>query len=361
MEKFIQEQPIQGYFAGALTGLSKEKIDEFYCHMRDALKVHGIHVYLPVEHSAPNSEQNHDIGTPKEVFELDCFRVRLCDFVYCSLNKPSTGTGMELMLARENLVPVFAFYEKELRLGIDVSRMPAGADSFVNFGMAGSIEKSPGVFQYEDFTDLVNKLLAQTLAARERLLNARTAKRNLDRSWIELDLGIQLRGRMEDQGWSNEDVAKRVGSSPELIRKLTLPQEEFELQFKKDLLRLVKKDMPELIIDPSEVSALSYVNPSAMQLGMLGEVLGMDLFDLLTLKSEDIVGSWLNLQRVSRGVEPARIEVLFQEERCKYKLLNLESSSMGISNRYSTVTASEWIERLERLNARLDDRNGQLF
>lgn len=361
MEQPSHKEPIQGYFAGGLTGLSKEEIDAFYRPIRDALKKHGIHVYLPVEHSAPNSEQNHDIGTPQEIFELDCFRVSLCDFVYCNLNNPSTGTGMELMLARANLVPVFAFYEKGLQLGIDVSRMPVGADLFVNFGMAGSIEKSPEVLQYEDPTDLVNKLLAQTLAARERMRNARIVKRNLDRIWIKLDLGLQLRDRMECQGWSDEYIAEQVGSSPELIRKLTLPQEEIESQFKKDSVRLFKKAMPELIIDPSEISALRYMNPSTVQLGMLGKVLGMNLFDLLTLNSEDIVESRLNLQHVGRGVEPARIEFLFQEEMLKYQSLNLGSLYQGISNRYSTVTTSEWTDRLEHLNARLDDPNGQLF
>ena len=107
---------------------------------------------------------------------LDVFRVGFADFMLAALDKPSTGTGMELIIAQDRLVPVFAFYHRDLELEKDVSRMPVGLPGIVRVGIAGSMmlmDARQKVILYNDTDDLVSALAGQILHVKPIMFAAR--------------------------------------------------------------------------------------------------------------------------------------------------------------------------------------------
>src|SRR5438876_6123075 len=110
-----------GYCGGKLTGSGAEAT-ALYFQLRDGLEGYGVDLYLPLEHTGPGTGSMHPLNsTAENVCALDVFRVGFADFMLAALDKPSTGTGMELIIGQDRLVPVFAFYHQDLELEKDVS------------------------------------------------------------------------------------------------------------------------------------------------------------------------------------------------------------------------------------------------
>ncbi len=366
-ENFACNRRLIGYCAGALTGTPTESAS-LYSRLRDALQPYNVGLYLPMEHTGPGTRNSHPLNSsPEDVTKLDLFRVGFSDFMLCCLDRPSTGTGMEIMHAGIALVPLFAFYRDGLQLEVDVSRMPVGAPQLLRFGTSGSLINNLSttkVFIYKQIDDLVESLRVQIEATKERMNEARLIKAKLDRAWKELALSTTLRQRMADSLLTEADVALSLGTSCEVVRFLKMSQNEFEEMFDKEMNNLIKRGHGSLVIDPSGVSVLRYLNPSIVQLGSLSAILDINLLAIvgncLTREFDFVEGgegfssevpmalieSHRRLLEVGNGADGAMKEYLWHQELGKYKLQLLNRRSAAS---FPIVTKEEWEMRLRSL------------
>jgi len=77
---------------------------------------------------------------PREIYERDIQAIKRCDFFVCEVTLPSTGIGIELMVAKKFQKKLICIYKKT-----DISNLVQG--------MPGIIK-----IKYSNYTDLSNKL-----------------------------------------------------------------------------------------------------------------------------------------------------------------------------------------------------------
>lgn len=91
------------YAACALTGAPQSVVDTRNCLVRDLLllKVDGVPCFELLDFEGLEGE-----ATPLEVFEFDQAQVQKADVILALGDMPSTGTGIELMIAANNGTPI---------------------------------------------------------------------------------------------------------------------------------------------------------------------------------------------------------------------------------------------------------------
>lgn len=117
------------YVSGALTGLNSENscMKEFYEGIAKVVdEVLGPDTaYVPHKHTDPIKHPN---VTPEEVYQIDSERVCESDLIIAYIGAASTGTGIELGIAKCHGIPILLLYMK----GETVSRLPKGMVSKTN-------------------------------------------------------------------------------------------------------------------------------------------------------------------------------------------------------------------------------------
>ncbi len=101
------------YLAGAMSGLSKEEMNQWREDTTQQLDFHNIKTLNPVNYY--NFELDPTTYSELEVKNFDLHLVRNCDVVLVNLNRQgSIGTAIECHEAYENYkIPVIAFASKE--------------------------------------------------------------------------------------------------------------------------------------------------------------------------------------------------------------------------------------------------------
>lgn len=101
------------YLSGGMSGLTLEEQNKWRTKIIDAIKFGDYNYekkplfFNPVDYY--NTEEEN-YKTEKEIMEFDLYNLRKSDVVIVNFNAPnSLGTAMELMLAKENHIPVIAF------------------------------------------------------------------------------------------------------------------------------------------------------------------------------------------------------------------------------------------------------------
>ena len=330
------DRSLLGYFAGKLTGHSDQ--GSFYEELRDELLKRSIHLYLPSEHTPPGQRRQHPTQTSETIFHLDHFRVGLSDFVVACLDEPSTGTGMELIVSMNGLIPTFQFHHTEKQLEVDVSRMPVGNPNALRFGPIGSIPSSTAadkVITYGTVDELITQLVSQICAVRDLLFRTRQVRQRLDRAWRELDFGEILRHAQTRRNISDAQLAVELGTSQEMVTRLKMTQTEFEQMLQPHVKDLMGRGEFGLVVMPSDHSVLRYVNPSVVQLGLLSHVLQLDLFGIVGKSVAEafgirspvvathnappaLEGSLANLAKVAHTTNPEITEYLAHREQAAY-------------------------------------------
>ena len=330
------DRSLLGYFAGKLTGHSGH--DSFHEELRAELLKSSIHLYLPSEHTPPGQRRQHPMQTSEAIFQLDHFRVGLSDFVVACLDEPSTGTGMELIVSMNGLIPTFQFHHADKQLEANISRMPVGNPNALRFDPTGSIPSSTAtdkVITYGTMDQLVTQLVSQISAVRNQLLGTRRARKQLDGAWRKLDLGETLKNAQARRNISDEQLAVELGTSQEMVTRLKMTQAEFEQMLQPHVKDLMGRGEFDLIVTPSDHSVLRYVNPSVVQLGLLSHVLRLDLFGIVgkslaeafSIRSPvvaihnappDLEESLANLAKIVHTTNPEITEYLAHREQAEY-------------------------------------------
>lgn len=105
------------YLAGAMSGLTFEEQTKWRVRFTEALKYGDFDLDKepvifnpPLYYSPATSEHKSE----REVMEFELANLRKSDIVIANLNQPSTGTAMELIIAKENRIPVIGYYDSKL-------------------------------------------------------------------------------------------------------------------------------------------------------------------------------------------------------------------------------------------------------
>ena len=103
-------QQVNIYMAGGMTGISLEEQLKWRNKVRDAIKFGDYDLSKePIFFSPPDyySPETNEHKSEKEVMEFELSNLRKSDLVIVNfVNPQSIGTAMELMLAKENHIPV---------------------------------------------------------------------------------------------------------------------------------------------------------------------------------------------------------------------------------------------------------------
>lgn len=105
------------YLAGAMSGLSFDQQIKWRIRFTEALKYGDFNLDKkpiifnpPLYYSTTTSKHKSE----REVMEFELSNLRKSDVVIANLNQPSIGTAMELIIAKENRIPVIGYYESQL-------------------------------------------------------------------------------------------------------------------------------------------------------------------------------------------------------------------------------------------------------
>lgn len=108
---------VQVYLSGGMSGLTFEEQTKWRNQIKNAIRFGDYDLGCNVKFFDPvlyyNFEEKHH-KTEREVFEFDLHNVKKSDLVVVNFNSPkSIGTAMELMLAKENNIPVIGLKNKD--------------------------------------------------------------------------------------------------------------------------------------------------------------------------------------------------------------------------------------------------------
>lgn len=108
-------ETVKMYLSGSMSGLSFEEMSKWRKRIMDAIRFGDYHYekkpvfFDPTQYYTPN-EKNYN--SEREIMEFDLYNLRKSDLVIVNFDNgglKSTGTAMELMLAKELSIPVIAF------------------------------------------------------------------------------------------------------------------------------------------------------------------------------------------------------------------------------------------------------------
>lgn len=97
------------YLAGGMSGLSLEEQVQWRNQFRNAIKYNYEHtksygIFSPPDYYSPSTDAHK---SEREAMEFELAHLRKSDVVVVNFNVPeSLGTAMELMVAKENKIPV---------------------------------------------------------------------------------------------------------------------------------------------------------------------------------------------------------------------------------------------------------------
>ena len=98
------------YLAGGMSGLTLEDQTRWRNRFRDAIKYGGYEFDKRVKFFSPPDYYNFDEKhhkSEREIMDFDLYNLKRSDLIVVNFNAPeSIGTAMELMVARENKIPV---------------------------------------------------------------------------------------------------------------------------------------------------------------------------------------------------------------------------------------------------------------
>ena len=113
-------ESVRIYLAGGMTGISLEEQTKWRKQVQDAIKYGEYDLnktpifFDPTTHYSL-FEKEHK--SEREVFEYDLYNLKHSDIVVVNFNAPeSIGTAMELMLAKENHMPVIGLNKNDVEL-----------------------------------------------------------------------------------------------------------------------------------------------------------------------------------------------------------------------------------------------------
>lgn len=111
---------VQIYLSGAMSGISLEEQTRWRKQIQDAIKYGDYDCFYKPIFFDPTQrysvfEQEHK--SEREAFEYDLNALRKSDLVIVNFNNPnSIGTAMELILAKEHLIPVIGLNKDKAEL-----------------------------------------------------------------------------------------------------------------------------------------------------------------------------------------------------------------------------------------------------
>jgi len=109
------------FFAGPLTEVKNPgKLRAFYRRLARVARASGFDYYWAFL-SGTDPVKNPDVS-PTEVYKIDTYQLQHSDVIVAYVGEPSTGTGIEIELAKNHKIPVYILYEKGKR----ISRMLRG-------------------------------------------------------------------------------------------------------------------------------------------------------------------------------------------------------------------------------------------
>lgn len=105
-------ETVKIFLSGSMTGLTYEEQIGWRNRLKEAIKYGDydfektVSFFSPPDYYSPSTD-NHT--SEREAMEFDLYNLRTSDLVVVNLNNPnSIGTSMELILAKENRIPVIA-------------------------------------------------------------------------------------------------------------------------------------------------------------------------------------------------------------------------------------------------------------
>lgn len=232
--------PLDAYLACALTGLTQEQ-KQFMIHLSDTVanvcKNVGINLYEPRKKTDPvhNSNIQDD-----EVFRIDREKVASSDLLIHLCHFPSTGSGEELIIASDALVPIVLISHEDNR----VSRMITGIPGFkvrITYTEPEEMRR-----------DLLNCLSDIMPILEERKLAFSSYDANI--------VGNRIRELREAQGLTREEVAEKVPllsihqlrqieESTDKISNPTLVQlRQIATVLKVTVSELIEPDLPSIVV-----------------------------------------------------------------------------------------------------------------
>ncbi len=135
------------YIAGALTDVPDERraaLKRLYEQLGDVCVQHGLQGYVPHQHSDPVT---HAHLTPREVYDLDFQRVRLCALLIAYVSEPSLGVGVEIAWAGHHQIPIVLVAEAKKCAERKISRLIHGFPNVVH--MIGFTDHADAVLQLD--------------------------------------------------------------------------------------------------------------------------------------------------------------------------------------------------------------------
>ncbi len=181
---------MRAYLASALTSLTESErrhTDRASDTVAQVCLSIGVSLYEP---RAATDPVHHPDVPDWVVYSLDRERIASSDIVLFLSNHASTGSGQELVIAQQYLIPIFVLAETGRR----VSRMVTGMPGVVEF------------LQYESLTSL-----AEILRARLReLVDSEWRTRLNVAAHYDMGLGRRIRSRRTTLGLSRAELAARL-------------------------------------------------------------------------------------------------------------------------------------------------------
>ena len=114
---------MRAYISGQITGKTRTDIS-IMAKMVQIAEEKGVEVYFP-ERDTNNGELDSPSITPEEIYERDTKAIKQSELIVIECSNPSTGNGMEIMLAYLFDKVIICAYEK----GAVVSRILLGMPS----------------------------------------------------------------------------------------------------------------------------------------------------------------------------------------------------------------------------------------
>lgn len=141
------------FFAGPLTNLQHpDKTKAFYKKLAALTEKNGIE-YFWAFLNGTDPIANPDVPANK-VYEVDKGQLEQSDVMVAYVGEPSTGTGMEIEIAKNRGIPVYLIYEK----GARVSRMLRGCPAVK--GEIVFTDENDGLTQFDALLKKLNTPLS---------------------------------------------------------------------------------------------------------------------------------------------------------------------------------------------------------
>jgi len=112
------------YIGGALTRLNNDNRKKFYEAIAERAKALGFVCHVPHLMTDP---KKHPMISPAEVYTYNYEKVKEADILLAYVGEASTGTGIEVEIAKNNNTKVVLIYEKDC----PVTRMARGNPAVV--------------------------------------------------------------------------------------------------------------------------------------------------------------------------------------------------------------------------------------